>query len=86
MGLIVRGRVQGVSYRASTRAEAERLGLTGWVQNRPDGSVGAEVQGDDAKVHAFVSWCRRGPPGAQVTGVEVETLSTLSETHFAIRH
>ena len=69
---IVTGRVQGVAYRASTVFEARDCGLTGWVRNRPDGSVELEAQGDDDGVTALLAWCAHGPPAARVTGVRVE--------------
>jgi len=69
--LIVRGKVQGVWYRESMRQEAERLGVTGWVRNRRDGSVEAVVQGSEEAVAAIIAWARRGPPAAAVNGVEV---------------
>lgn len=68
--LRIRGKVQGVSYRESARAEAQRLGLTGWVRNRSDGSVEAVVEGPSAALEAFVTWSQRGPALAHVTGVE----------------
>ena len=68
---IVTGRVQGVSYRASTADEARRLGLAGWVRNRKDRTVEALVEGDDAAIEAFVRWCHEGSPAAQVTKVDV---------------
>jgi acylphosphatase len=71
----VRGRVQGVWFRASTRGEGERLGLHGWVRNRSDGSVQAFAQGDAAAVDAFVVWCRSGPPAAEVTQCVVEEVA-----------
>jgi acylphosphatase len=67
----VRGRVQGVFFRAEARARAESLGLTGWVRNEPDGSVAAVFQGDPERVESMVDWCRRGPRGAVVDEVEV---------------
>lgn len=70
--LIITGRVQGVWYRASMAQEAERLGVTGWVRNRNDGSVEAMVAGSDAQVAAIMNWARRGPPAAQVEHVAVE--------------
>jgi acylphosphatase len=70
--LIVRGRVQGVGFRASMIDEARRLGVGGWVRNRRDGSVEAVVDGDAAAVAAIVAWVRRGPPGARVSDVTVE--------------
>ena len=69
--LIIRGRVQGVFYRASTRDEARRLGLAGWVRNLPDGTVEAAVEGPSDVVERLVEWCRGGPPHARVDGVEV---------------
>ena len=69
--LAIRGRVQGVWFRESMRQEAERLGVTGWVRNRADGSVEAVVQGNAAAVESMLAWARRGPPEAEVEAVEV---------------
>ena len=65
----IEGRVQGVSYRYWTRAEALRRGLRGWVRNRPDGTVEAVFSGDTGDVEAMLAACRRGPPAARVTDV-----------------
>lgn len=70
--LIVTGKVQGVWYRASMAQEAQRLGVTGWVRNRSDGSVEAMVAGTNEQVAAIMDWARRGPPAAQVEHVAVE--------------
>ena len=64
--LLIHGRVQGVWFRESMRREAERLGVTGWVRNAPDGSVEAVVQGSDEAVDALIAWAHAGPPMAQV--------------------
>lgn len=69
--LRISGRVQGVYYRESMRVEAERLGVSGWVRNRRDGSVEAVVDGDAAGVQAIIDWARRGPPSASVTDLQV---------------
>ena len=70
---MIRGRVQGVGFRYSMRLEARRLGVTGWVRNRHDGSVEAIAQGPAEAVEALVEWSRHGPPGARVTDVQVGT-------------
>ena len=69
--ITVSGRVQGVSYRAYTVEEAERLGLSGWVRNLDDGRVELEAEGPRATVEALAAWCRRGSPAARVTDVAV---------------
>ena len=72
--LQITGRVQGVWFRESMRREAERLGVAGWVRNRPDGSVEAVAQGAPAAVDALVAWARIGPPQARVEHiVQTET-------------
>lgn len=68
--LLISGRVQGVWYRASTRAEADRLGLTGWVRNLSGGQVEAVAEGPRSSLEQLVAWCRRGPPHAVVRSVE----------------
>jgi len=70
--LVVHGRVHGVGYRYSMVGAAEHAGVEGWVRNRRDGTVEAFVQGEGAAVLAMVAWCERGPPGAEVTRVEVD--------------
>ena len=67
--LLITGRVQGVGYRFSLRQAALRLGLTGWVRNRHDGSVEAVVAGTPDAVAALVAWAHRGPPAASVSTV-----------------
>jgi acylphosphatase len=69
--LIVHGRVQGVSFRENTRREAVRVGVSGWVRNRPDGTVEVQAQGPRAAVEEMVAFCYRGPRMARVDRVEV---------------
>jgi acylphosphatase len=84
--LAVRGRVQGVWYRGAMEREARRLGVAGWVRNRPDGTVEAEVEGEPAAVDALVAWARRGPPAAEVDGVDVRWLEPRGEqSRFVVR-
>jgi len=70
--LSISGRVQGVGYRDWAAATGQRLGLTGWVRNRTDGSVEALVVGDDEAVGKMIEACRRGPLSARVDAVDVE--------------
>jgi acylphosphatase len=69
--LTIHGRVHGVGYRASMIDEARRLGVTGWVRNRRDGTVEAVVDGDAGAVEAIVAWARRGPRGSVVTDLVI---------------
>lgn len=74
--LVVRGRVQGVGYRAFLAGEAQRLGLRGWTRNRADGTVEALVGGSAEALSQLVAACRRGPRLAVVTDVEVTSESS----------
>jgi acylphosphatase len=69
--VVVRGEVQGVFFRDSTRSEAESRGVSGWVRNRDDGSVEAVFEGSPDAVEAMVEWCRSGPSRAEVQDMDV---------------
>ena len=69
MHLIIEGRVQGVWFRESTRRQAVSLGVSGWVKNRPDGTVEALLEGSEGAVLRLVAWCGKGPSGANVTRI-----------------
>lgn len=77
--LTASGQVQGVFFRASTRQEARRLGVTGWVRNMADGAVQAEAQGSAEAVEALIAFCRRGPGSATVTALRVEDLDPVAD-------
>lgn len=83
--VVVRGRVQGVFFRDSCRAEAEQRRVAGWVTNRPDGAVEAVFEGDLDAVAALVAWVRHGPPQAQVSAVEVAEGHPTGEIGFRVR-
>ena len=69
--IVIAGKVQGVFYRATAMEEAQRLGLSGFVKNLPDGAVEAIVEGAAAAVEQFVAWCKIGPPAARVEELQV---------------
>jgi acylphosphatase len=70
MHFVVSGRVQGVWFRASTKRQADSFGLTGWVRNRPDGSVEGRARGAEGVLAEFHRWLHRGPEHARVLNVE----------------
>ena len=85
--VIVHGLVQGVWFRQSTKDEALRLALRGWVRNLPNGDVQAVFEGEKKKVEEIVGWCHRGPSGAQVASVDIVWEPYRGEFHhFDIRY
>jgi acylphosphatase len=72
---VVSGRVQGVWFRASTREQAERLGIRGYANNRPDGRVEVLACGEQAAVDRLRDWLWQGPPNAYVTDVRCDTVA-----------
>ena len=81
----VRGRVQGVFFRAEARAQAEALGVAGWIRNADDGSVEAVFEGEEDQVSSLVEWCRHGPAGARVDDVEAVEEEPTGEVGFQVR-
>jgi len=77
--LLISGKVQGVFFRNSARKEANKLGVTGWIKNRPDQKVEAMVSGREKEVNAFIDWCKNGPERAEVKEVIV---SEKEQIHF----
>ena len=69
--IFVSGRVQGVFFRSETSYGAKKYGLSGWVRNLPDDRVEAVFEGEEENVKKLLEFCKRGPPGAKVTGTEV---------------
>lgn len=83
--LTIRGRVQGVSFRAYTRKGARALGVTGWVRNRNDGSVELVAEGDDARLRDLLAWCQEGSPWAHVDHIETRWDDATGEyTDFVV--
>lgn len=83
--LVIHGRVQGVGFRYAMLDAAAGFGVSGWVRNRRDGTVEARVQGEHAQVDAVIAWSWRGPPGARVSGVDVEETAPDACTGFELR-
>ncbi len=83
--VVVRGRVQGVGYRAWLARRADEAGLAGWVRNRPDGTVEAELEGDAPVVDALVARCREGPTLARVAALAVAEVAPTGEAGFGVR-
>ena len=82
---MVRGRVQGVFFRDTTRRRAEAAGVAGWVRNRPDGAVEAVFEGDPAAVKELVEFARRGPSRAEVDSAEVTEEDSEGLSGFDVR-
>ncbi len=74
--IVVSGRVQGVSFRATLREKAMHHGVDGWVRNTTDGSVEALLQGEEPAVRKVVDWARRGPPSASVSALVEKRLDS----------
>ncbi len=80
--LLIKGKVQGVGYRAFVESQANRLGLEGWVRNRRDGCVEAVAAGEADKVDALIETCRKGPSASRVDAVDP---SETNEEMLAMR-
>ena len=84
--VVVHGQVQGIGFRFSARVEAQRLGVYGWVRNRSDGAVEAEIEGEPAAVDAMLGWFDEGPPGASVTTMSASDLVPTGEHGFKVTY
>jgi acylphosphatase len=83
--VIVRGNVQGVFFRDTTRRQASSRGVAGWVCNRPDGAVEAVFEGEPEAVESLVRFAQEGPRGADVSDVEVAEEEPEGLSGFEIR-
>lgn len=81
----VRGEVQGVGYRYTMRMVARDAGVAGWVRNRRDGSVEAEIEGTDSQVDEVLAWMAEGPPGSLVDAATVTDAEPTGERGFEVR-
>jgi acylphosphatase len=83
--VVVRGRVQGVFFRDSTRARADAHGVVGWIRNRPDGAVEAVLEGPPQAVDRVLRFLKIGPPQAEVLDVEVSEEEPEGLSGFDVR-
>jgi acylphosphatase len=84
--IIVKGRVQGVGFRQSCLKEARFMGISGFVENLPDGSVYIEAEGNIIQLNELISWCRNRPGYGYVDEVSIETGVPLNHKSFVIRY
>lgn len=85
--LNITGKVQGVGFRANTRREARKLGLTGWVRNLSDGSVEVVAEGEKKDIDSLFSWAKQGPRLANVKNVEIDREEYRGEFDvFSVRY
>lgn len=82
--IVVTGKVQGVYYRATTKAVADQLGIKGFVVNNPDGSVYMEAEGSLALLDSFKEWCEEGPERSEVASVSVEEAPMVGFLNFEV--
>ena len=83
--ILIAGHVQGVFFRQWTADTADRLGVSGWVRNRPDGSVEVNASGESDAVEALIAELRHGPPMAEVADVVIEETEATPDTGFRVR-
>ena len=83
--VVISGRVQGVFFRDTMRRRARSHGVSGWVSNRPDGTVQAHLEGPPDAVAELVLWCRTGPRGARVEDLEVTVAQPEGAEGFVVR-
>lgn len=84
LNIIISGKVQGVSFRYTTKAVADQLGVRGIITNQPDGNVYIEAEADDWNMQLFLDWCNEGPQGAVVNSVESHEVEAKNYRNFEI--
>jgi acylphosphatase len=82
--LVISGKVQGVYFRASAKATAEALRVTGTVKNNRQGQVEIRASGTETALKDFIAWCYEGPPGAAVSDVHIEKIEEQQFKGFSI--
>ena len=85
ISILIKGKVQGVFFRATALKEAKKLGLTGWIRNTDAGDVEANVNGDSNNLKLFLDWCNTGPKDAIVENVRSQEIPEVKFRDFIIR-
>jgi acylphosphatase len=85
LNIRVSGRVQGVFFRASTKDQADLLGVKGFVRNESNGDVYIEAEGDEIQLPKFLKWCKQGPSRARVENLEVNEGELKNFVNFEVR-
>lgn len=83
--LLVKGKVQGVFYRATAKKIADEIGVTGWIKNTPDNCVEMVASGSQHCLQRFIEWCKRGPARANVSEVKITETKEETFDQFQIR-
>ncbi|HOW26327.1 MAG TPA: acylphosphatase [Bacteroidales bacterium] len=81
----IHGRVQGVSFRYYALQQARLHAVSGYVKNRPDGSVQIEAEGNEEAISVFIRWCHEGPPWAIVENIEITDQESRNFNGFTIK-
>ncbi len=84
LDITVKGKVQGVFYRATTKAVADQLGVRGTIKNDPNGDVIIEAEADNPTLDMFLDWCNEGPENAEVTSVETNEGELKNYRNFEV--
>lgn len=82
--LLIKGKVQGVFYRATAKKIAEELGVKGWIKNTKDNNVESIISGGEEQVQQFIEWCKKGPARAEVNGIIATVVDDKSFNDFKI--
>ena len=82
--ITISGRVQGVFFRASTKAVADQMGMKGFVKNQKDGTVLIHAEGDPLFMDDFIDWCKLGPDDARVDDAKIEDVEVKNYRNFEI--
>ena len=82
--IIISGRVQGVFFRASTKAVADQIGIKGFVKNLKDGTVLIEAEGEEVFMNDFIDWCKYGPDDARVDDITINEIELKNYLNFDV--